>query len=271
MSAEPFIHDSSVQTVPFSSFAPRVAVITGAAQGIGYVIAQKLADDGLDVAVNDIAGKQSKLDSVVDELRRKGRRGIAVPGDVSSEADVIYMVERTATELGSVDVMVANAGIPAIASFLETSGEMFDSVYTVNVRGVFFCFKHAALQMIKQGRGGRLIAASSSAGKQGTPNLTAYSASKFAVRGLTQTASIELRRHGITANSYAPGYIRTILGAVSDNVDDNIATVKKLFGAPDAPVSEADTVASIVSYLAKPEAYFINGQSINVDGGLRYD
>ncbi|OCB84779.1 NAD-binding protein [Sanghuangporus baumii] len=236
MSAELFIHDSSVQTVPFSSFAPRVAVVTGAAQGIGYVIAQKLADDGLDVAVNDITGKQSKLDSVVDELRRKGRRAIAVPGDVSSEADVIYMMVANAyvsllllkcsivSLMEYLPQMVANAGIPAIASFLER-----------------------------------------------TPNLTAYSASKFAVRGLTQTASIELRRHGITANSYAPGYIRTILGAVSDNVDDNIATVKKLFGAPDAPVSEADTVASIVSYLAKPEAYFINGQSINVDGGLRYD
>ncbi|KAL5504021.1 hypothetical protein ACEPAH_8094 [Sanghuangporus vaninii] len=260
MSAGPFIHDSSVQTVPFSSYAPRVAVVSGAAQGIGYAIPQRLADDGLDVA---------------------GRRAIAVPGDVSSEADVICMVERTATELGSVDVMIANAGIPAIASFLETSGEMFDSVYAVNVRGVFFCFKHAALQMIKQGRGGRLTILQFHLIVQSqinflklrarTPNLTAYSASKFAVRGLTQTASIELRRHGITANSYASGYIRTILDAVNDNVDDNIDTVKKLFGAPDAPVSEADTIESIVSYLAKPEAYFINGQSINVDGGLRYD
>ncbi|KAL5526680.1 hypothetical protein ACEPAF_8405 [Sanghuangporus sanghuang] len=266
-----FSQDSSALSVPFSNYTPRVAIVTGAAQGIGYAIAQKLADDGIDVAVNDIISKQTQIGFVVEELRKKGRHAIAIPGDVSNEQEVISMIEKTVSELGSVDVMVANAGIAAIGAFLETSGETFDRIYSVNVRGVFFCFKQAALQMIKQGRGGRLIAASSSAGKQGTQNLTAYSAAKFAVRGLTQTASIELRRHGITANSYAPGYIRTPLGATSDGVDDNCATVRKLFGAPDAPVAEADTVASIVSYLVKPEAYFINGQCISVDGGLRYD
>ncbi|OCB84775.1 NAD-binding protein [Sanghuangporus baumii] len=269
-----FSQDSSAPAVPFSNYTPRVAIVTGAAQGIGYAIAQKLADDGIDVAVNDIISKQTQIGSVVEELRKKGRHAIAIPGDVSNEQEVISMIEKT---------MVANAGIAAIGAFLETSGETFDRIYSVNVRGVFFCFKQAALQMIKQGRGGRLIGLllaillvlciefAAIKLQARTQNLTAYSAAKFAVRGLTQTASIELRRHGITANSYAPGYIRTPLGATSDGVDDNCATVRKLFGAPDAPVAEADTVASIVSYLVKPEAYFINGQCISVDGGLRYD
>ncbi|KAL5485896.1 hypothetical protein ACEPAI_6939 [Sanghuangporus weigelae] len=283
MSAEPRT------TVPFSSYAPCVVVVTGTAQGIGYAIAHRFANDGIGVAVNDTAGKRSRLDSAVDELRRKGRRAIAVPGDVSSEADVIFMTERTATEPGSVDIMVANAEFQpshpllrvglislyrdkgsASASF-EASGEMFDSAYSANVRGAFFCFRHAALQMIKQGLGGRLIAASSSAGKQGTPNLSAYSASNFAVCGPMQTASIELRRHGITANSRQGN--SSLLNAkfrclLTQTI---IALCLQLFGVPDAPVSETDTVASIASCLVKTEAYFINGQSINVDGGLRHD
>ncbi|EJD06804.1 NAD-binding protein [Fomitiporia mediterranea MF3/22] len=185
-----FTQDDQAPVTPFSSYTPRVAIVTGGAQGLGYAISNRLADDGIDIAIN----------SVVEELRKKGRRAIAVPGDVSSETDVIAIIEKT---------MVANAGIARLCSFLQTSVDTYDSVLGINARGAFMCFKCAALQMIKQGRGGRLIAASSIMGKQGSQNLTAYCASRFAVRGIVQTAAIELRRHGITVNAYAPGRIPT--------------------------------------------------------------
>ena len=96
-----------VQEVPFDSYTPCVAIVTGGAQGIGYGIAKKLADDGFDVAVNDLSAKKQQLEAVVEELRKKGRRVVAVPGDVSSESDVISMIERTVQELGGVDVVSA--------------------------------------------------------------------------------------------------------------------------------------------------------------------
>ncbi|EJD06797.1 NAD-binding protein [Fomitiporia mediterranea MF3/22] len=192
---------SSVSQVPFDSYVPKVAIITGRAQGIGYAITHRLADDGFDVAVNDIHAKQKEIDTIVEEVRKKGRRAIAVPGDVSSETDVAVLVENTVRDLGSVDVMVANAGVMPLGGILELPIEKLEATLAINVRGVFLCLKYAGLQMVKQGRGG-LIAATSTAGKQGGPNIAAYSASKFAVRGLVQSASIDLRKYGITVNAY---------------------------------------------------------------------
>ncbi|THG97821.1 hypothetical protein EW145_g7536 [Phellinidium pouzarii] len=225
------------------SYTPRVAIVTGSAQGIGYDIAHRLADDGIDIVINDIPAKAAQANEVAAEIQKKGRRAIAVLADVASEPEVISLIEKAVQGLGSVDIMVANAGIAKARGFLETSVEDFNTVLAVNARGVFLCYKHAAIQMIKQGRGGRLIA-------------------------------IELRKYGITANAYAPGVIRTPLtrGPGNDNASDyEQVKMKEILGLPlDTPVANADVVASIVSYLVRPESYFINGQSISVDGGLRY-
>lgn len=253
---------SSAPQISFDTYAPKVAIVTGGAQGIGYAIVHRLADDGFDVAINDIPTKRKELDTVTEEVRKKGRRAIAVPGDVSSESDVVALVETTVHELGGVDVMVANAGIILAGEFLELPVEKLDATLAVNVRGVFLCLKHAALQMVKQGRSGRLIAASSVMGKQGGPQISAYSASKFAVRGLIQSASIDLRKYGITANAYAPGVIRS---AMTKGFLEAQATADEPTSS--RPFAEPEIVASLVSYLAKPESYFVNGQSIIVDGG----
>ncbi|KAH8118156.1 NAD-binding protein [Phellopilus nigrolimitatus] len=303
------LNDNSAPAVSHSTYTPRVVLVTGAARGIGYSIAHRLADDGFDVAVNDIPSKASELDVLVAELQQKGRRALAIPADISLETDVISMIEKAVQELGGLDVMVANAGISAVSSFLESTVQLFDEMYATNARGVFLCYKHAARQMIKQGRAGRLIGATSAAGKQAAPYMSAYSASKFAVRAVTQAASIELRRYGITVNAYAPGGIVTPLSLLSTflsvlrmysyvviNKLGRLASVKKPFKLsnrsalpslppirfsfsevyslqlcgvpPDIPDAYPDVVASIVSYLAKPEAHFINGQAISVDGGL---
>ncbi|EJD06781.1 NAD-binding protein [Fomitiporia mediterranea MF3/22] len=240
-------------SVPFSSYIPRVAIVTGASQGIGQAIALRLADDGIDIAVNDIQSKQNQIDNVIEQIRKKGRRAIAIPGDVAVEADISAMVEKTAQELGGVDIMVANAGIAHISTLLETPTDKLDTIYAVNIRGVFLCLKYAGLQMVKQGRGGRLIGYSI-CGKQGAVNLSAYSASKFAVRGIVQSASMELRKYGIIVNAYAPGSINTAMLASSREADPSFNEASK-----SVPIAEPETIASIVSYIAKPESYFVNG------------
>ncbi|KZT00678.1 NAD(P)-binding protein [Laetiporus sulphureus 93-53] len=257
-----------------AEFSPRVAVVTGAAQGIGLSIALRLADDGLDVAVNDIAAKSDQLQDVVAQIQAKGRRALSVPGDVSREDDVRNMIAVVVGELGGLDVMVANAGIAIHKPFVETSTEDWERIIAINLQGVMLCYKYAAIQMIKQGRGGRILGASSQAGKKGTTNLAAYSATKFAVRGLTQSVALELAPYNITVNAYAPGFIIT---ALAHHPDDALnggpgSTVKKMFNLPlDSPEAGPDTIASIVSYLAKPESHFITGQTILINGGVTFD
>jgi len=251
----------------------RVAIVTGAAQGIGHAVALRLADDGLDVAVNDLPSKSDKLAELVQQIKEKGRKGIAVPGDVSVETDVKGIVETTAKELGSVDIMVANAGIVPLTSFLKSTPEELDRVYAVNIRGTMLCFKYAALEMVKQGTGGRLIGASSGAGKQGMPHMSAYSTSKFAIRGLAQSVAIELAPHNITVNTYAPGAINSgmVYLSTTNSPEELLAIDQQLRQSLPQHVKSAgtDVIASIVSYLCKSEAYFISGQSISVDGALR--
>ncbi|KAL6300815.1 NAD-binding protein [Sparassis latifolia] len=253
----------------------RIAIVTGAAQGLGLDIALRLADDGLDVAVNDIESKSQQLAKVASDVQAKGRRALAVPADVSREEQVVGMIATVVKTLGGVDVMVANAGIAIYKPFLETSLEDWQRITSINLQGVVLCYKYAALQMVKQGRGGRIIGACSSAGKKGSANLSAYSATKFAIRGVTQSAALELGPHKITVNAYAPGFILTDLAYHPDDKTNGLrpgTTMKKLLGyRPDAPEGEPEVVASVVSYLAKPEAHFVTGQSINIDGGIVFD
>ncbi|KAK1228325.1 hypothetical protein PQX77_008636 [Marasmius sp. AFHP31] len=192
--------------------SPRVAIVTGAAQGLGRSIAARLFQDGFNIAINDIPEKSKQLEELAREIEgSSGEAGrvLVVLADVSVESEVKGMVERVVEELGSLDVMVANAGIAPIASIHDTSTETLDRVLAVNVRGTFLCYKYASEQMIRQGGGGRIIGASSLAGKRGKAlifdiddrvaenkgligigqgMLSAYSASKFAIRGLTQAA-----------------------------------------------------------------------------------
>ncbi|KAH9975422.1 hypothetical protein BGW80DRAFT_1436596 [Lactifluus volemus] len=225
---------------PSKSQSKGVALVTGAARGIGRAIALRLADDGFDVAVNDLPNTP-ELVKLVKEIEAKGRRAIAALGDVSIESAVADMIQQTVGELGSLDVMVANAGIVIIEEFLSTSVEAFDKQMAVNARSVMLCYQHAARQMISQGRGGRIIGASSMAGKQATELLFAYSATKFAIRGMTQSAAAALGKYKITVNAYAPGGIETRL--------------------PVGRTGQPDEVAQLVSYFASKEAGFVTGQS----------
>ncbi|GBE88160.1 NAD-P-binding protein [Sparassis latifolia] len=250
-----------------------IALVTGASRGIGEAIALRLAEDGYDLALNDLAPMADGLAALVKKVQLKGRRAVAILGDVSHEHDVKAMVDKAVHDLGGLDVMVANAGILILDSVLETSVKDFNRVMSINVLGTFLCFKYAAMQMIKQGRGGRIIGASSLAGKTGAYNLSAYSCSKFAIRALTQTCAIEWAEHGITVNSYAPGLIHTAMVATPDDPKRTDANKFKesLHMPANLPEADPSAIAGLVSYLIRPESQFISGQCVNINGGSFFD
>ncbi|KAG0705065.1 NAD(P)-binding protein [Suillus ampliporus] len=266
-----------------TSCSKGVALITGAGQGIGRAIALRLAADGFDIGLNGT--NKSKVEEVAREIAtaHSGRRVCVLLADVTVEDDVRSMVDGVVTELGGLDVMVANAGIIHIAPFVETTTQDWERIFAVNVRGVFLSYKYAAQKMIALNethkRGRRIIGASSLGGKRGQEYLSAYSSSKFAVRGLTQSAAIELGQHGITVNVYAAGPIMTAM------LNDVIVETTKLKGLSDPDVfiehgkknisvgyvGTPDDIAGLVSYIASAESHFITGQSITIDGGIHFD
>ncbi|KAI1784048.1 short chain oxidoreductase [Ganoderma leucocontextum] len=249
---------------PPPSPSPRIAIITGAAQGIGEAIAFRLADDGIDVVLNDLPTKSDTLDGVVKVVQAKGRRVIAVLGDATIEADVVALVDKAVEEFGGLDIMIANAGIGKILPLVDMTVEVWDRIMTVNVRSVMLAYKHAARQMIKQGRGGRIVGAASMTGKKGFASLSAYCASKFAVRGLTQSAALELAEHKITVNAYAPGVITTALTQHPDdekNGGPSSTFVLRAGWPPNTPIAQPSVVAELVAYIVKPEAHFITGDN----------
>jgi len=259
------------------STAKGIALITGSAQGLGCSIALRLARDGFDIALSDVSSKRDQLRAVADNIEKIGRRTLVVPADVTVDREVKEMVQDVVKELGGLDILVANAGVLGLSPLISTELDEWERVMAVNARGTFLCYKYAAQQMIKQGRGGRIIGASSISGKLGKPLLSAYSASKFAIRGLTQTAALELGPYNITVNSYAPGQIRTPMTAgMSDEVGDFAKTDPEMVDLWRGRAAtrglkyegQPEDIASLVSYLASKEAHFITGKSITVDGGI---
>lgn len=246
----------------------RVAIVTGGGAGIGRAIALRLARDGLDVAVADI--NLSAAEAVVEEIRGLGRRSLAVQVDVSKPAEVYRMVDEVVAALGRLDVMVANAGVVRGMPMQDVTEEVWDLHMDVNAKGVFFCDQAAAIQMIKQGQGGKIINASSGAGRRGSKNLSPYSASKFAVVGITQSLAAELAPHQITVNAYCPGIVDTPMWQALDQDFEKIGAqrmAEKVAGTPLGRVQYPEDVANLVSFLASDQSDYITGQSIIQDGG----
>ncbi|KAL1689233.1 hypothetical protein GGG16DRAFT_58228 [Schizophyllum commune] len=248
----------------------RVALVTGASQGLGKAIALRLAKDGLHVGLNDIPLKTEALKEVASLVEQHGVRSAVFPGDVTQENDVKAMIDGTADALGGFDVMVANAGILIPAPFLEETVSDFNRVTNVNTTGCFLCYQYAGRRMIEKGhRQGRIIGASSHSGKRPATGQTSYVATKYAVRGLTSCTALNLGPHGITVNAYAPG-----VSSLQQHLILNLVTKSLLpQWANQVPMRRHGTpedVANLVSFLAKEETSYITGK-ISVDGGAAMD
>jgi len=253
------------------------ALVTGASRGIGRAIACRLSHDGFRVALSDIPSQKSQLEEVQTHITEQGGKAITTFADVSVESEVSQMVDSVVEQMGGLDVMVANAGICLPSAFLDTTTKDFQRTLNVNVIGTFLCYKYAAQQMVKQGRGGRLIGASSLAGKTGCPMSSAYGSSKFAVRGLTQNAALDLGKHGITVNAYAPGPIDTqMLRGLYESVmglstPEEVSALLKRQASPVGFNGTPEDIAGLVSYLASKESRLVTGQTISINGGLFFD
>jgi meso-butanediol dehydrogenase/(S,S)-butanediol dehydrogenase/diacetyl reductase len=270
-----------------------VAIVTGASQGIGRGIALRLAQDGFDVVVNDIDRQKARIEEVVAEIQAGGHRAHGVVGDVSQQDDVQGLVDAAVATFGELNVMVANAGFLETSSLLDMTVDRWDRTYAVNTRGVFLCYSIAAKQMIKQGSGGKLIAACSISGYRPSGKAPAYCSSKWAVRGLTQTAALEFGEYGITVNAYCPGSVKTGMSTVfaerlKKDREKEATTTNGAAAAPGAPsVDEVyktsshrknalnqelfpEDIAGLVSFLASKDSSRMTGQTIICDGGMYF-
>ena len=252
----------------------RTALVTGAAGGIGRAIADRLVADGFGVSVADLPSSADQLQALTANLGGPGvALGLTV--DVTDAASVDAAVAAHVGHFGGLDVMVANAGIAVTAPLLEITAEQWQLTMDVNVKGVLHCYQSAARQMISQGRGGRLIGAASVAAHRGGKWQSAYSASKFAVRGMSQSAAQELAEHQITVNVYSPGVVHTPMW---EGIDAEMSRRRgtelgsemagMVAGIPLGRLEQPTDVAGVVAFLASPEAAYITGQSIVVDGGM---
>lgn len=253
----------------------KVAYVTGAGQGIGKAIAERLAKDGFAVGVADLNLEAAK--EVADEITSNGGKAIAVEVDVANRDQVFESVQKVADEFGDFNVIVNNAGVAPTTPIETVTEEDFEKTYSINVGGVIWGMQAALEQFEKFGHGGKIINATSQAGVVGNPNLMVYSSSKFAVRGATQIAARELADKGIIVNAFAPGIVNTPM------MRDIAVTVAENAGQPEewgwaqftdgialGRLSEPEEVAGAVAFLAGPDSDYVTGQTLIVDGGMQF-
>ncbi|HEY9461017.1 MAG TPA: SDR family NAD(P)-dependent oxidoreductase [Paralcaligenes sp.] len=257
------------QAKNLSNLNGKVALVTGSAIGIGRAIAIRLAQDGADLALFDI--NQEETQNTAAMVRAIGRRCEVVRGDVGDYVQVQRAVTHFIASLGAIDVAVHNAGITCVGTVAETSIEDFHKVFRVNVDGIFYGCKAVVPHMMERGSG-KIINTSSWLGKAGKPNYGAYSASKAAVIGLTQSLAMEVARYQINVNAVCPGVI--IETGMRDEAD--AASIRQ--GLPTAKQRETEIpigrvglpndVARVVSFLSSDQSDYMTGQAVNVTGGL---
>lgn len=250
----------------------KTAIVTGAV-GIGFGIASRLAESGVSVMIASY--KQSEIDDTVSKLTQKGFKIKGVAVDVSNEEDVKRMVEETIKEFGEVDILVNNAGIYPNIPLSQMKTPDFEKIIDVNLKGVFLCTKYVSEQMIKQGKGGKIINITSiDALHPSMVGLAAYDASKHGVWGFTKNSALELSQHKIWVNAIAPG------GIVTPGVQDmqknapadpsvDMAKVIEAFMAkiPMHRMGEPDEIGKVALFLASDMSSYITGSQIVVDGG----
>ncbi|MBN1368410.1 MAG: SDR family oxidoreductase [Dehalococcoidales bacterium] len=255
----------------------RVAIVTGAAgiRGMGRAIALALANAGADVAVCDLyADKVGNFDleGTANEIRKLGRRSIAVQTDVTKESDVTNLVEKVVKEFGRIDILVNNAGVMIAAPLLELTTETWDKVIDINLKGYFLCCREVAKVMVKQ-KSGSIVNIASTSGYRGAPPQIPYGVSKAGVIQLTRGVAQELVPYGIRVNGIAPGFISTDLGTHGGSKTPEMekamheAMENMIRGIPIGRAGEAIDVADVALFLCSDSSRYMIGQMLVVDGG----
>lgn len=240
--------------------ANQVAVVTGSARGLGAATALRLAQEGADVVVNDLNAEAAK--GVIAQIEKLGRRGLLSTHDVSDHKAANALVDEVKTKFKRVDILVNNAGITRDAMLVKLTEEKWDEVIRVNLKGPFNMGQACAKQMIEQ-KSGRIVNIASIA-MFGNIGQTNYSAAKAGVAGMTSTWALELAKSGITVNAIAPGFFDTALAnAVPADILEKF--IQKI---PLKRLGKPDEIAGLVAYLCSPEACYLTGQTIVMDGGL---
>jgi meso-butanediol dehydrogenase/(S,S)-butanediol dehydrogenase/diacetyl reductase len=272
------------------SLEGKVALVTGAGgeHGFGRAIAIRLAQEGADVAVSDLVDipYTSEGDSwggfsaVVGQIRALGRRGLSVTTDISNSGSVVAMVSEVVARLGAIDIFVANAGAregPDHVPVVDLEVAVFDHVQRINVRGTFLCCREGARHQVSRGNGGKIIVISSLAGKRGVARYAAYSASKFALIGFTQSLAAEMGPYGVNVNAICPGFSITeratdVAGSLRDadtTTGEQIErmTRQRVAAAAMGRITEAEDVANLAAFLVSSEGDYLTGLALPVSGG----
>jgi len=239
-----------------------VAIVTGSGRGIGRAIALELAAAGAKVVVN-YAGRVDKAEETVKLIREAGGECIAVQADVSQTADVDRLIKTTLDHFGKIDILVNNAGITRDSLLLRMKETDWDAVLATNLKGVFLCTKAVSKGMLKQ-RSGVIVNISSVVGLSGNAGQANYAAAKAGIIGFSKSIAKEFAARGIRVNAVAPGYISTdMTETIAETMQSEI-----LRAIPLGRLGEPKDVAKVVRFLVSPEASYITGQILCVDGGM---
>jgi NAD(P)-dependent dehydrogenase (short-subunit alcohol dehydrogenase family) len=247
-----------------SSFENKVALVTGAASGMGLATAKAFAEAGAAVALADV--NEAAVHSAAEDLMAAGHKAIGIRCNVADEPEVAAMVEQTVSTFGRLDAAFNNAGIQSpAAEMADVSGDVFDLINAINLRGVWSCMKYELLQMREQGSGA-IVNCSSLGGLVGVPGRAAYHAAKHGVLGLTKSAALEYAARGIRINAVCPGIINTPMVA-GMLVGEEEVMKEMMKDVPIGRLGRADEIAAAVLWLCGPGASFVIGHALAVDGG----
>ncbi len=242
--------------------------ITGGDQGIGRAIAERLAQDGADIAIC-YRSNQAGAQEVVAEITKQGRRAIAIQCDVGKISDGQHFIDNAIAQLGKLDILINNAGLEHHADFWDVAEQDYDAVLNVNLKGLFFLTQAFVRHRMQSKSGGKVINISSVHEELPFPHFASYCASKGGIKMLTRNLSIELAPLGITINSIAPGAIETPIN--KNLVNDPVKLAAVLKNIPLKRLGQPADVASIASFLASDDSSYITGTTFFVDGGLLWN
>jgi D-sorbitol dehydrogenase (acceptor) len=248
------------------------AVVTGAAQGMGFAIAHRFAEEGASVVIADL--RLDAAQTAAEKITSSGGKAVAVGVDVRKQEDAERAIQTAVQEFGGLDILVNNAGVGKIIPFLDTTERDWDFIFDVNCKGLLWCSQAAARVMIDQGRGGKIINMASQAGRRGEALVLAYCASKACVISMNQSIALALAPHKINVNAIAPGIVDTPFWEEVDKqfaqlLNMEVGEPKRTFSAtiPLGRIEQPDDVTGAALFFASSESDYVTQQCLNVDGG----